>query len=381
MCRCLCEEGDARESKAKDRRGIGTSSLACSVPASRRLIGGPRLQARSTRANVGRAFIQVRGQTPTPTAGHISALGSARWRRSDSVTAKHARPRSNRSASPTGHGPWRGYAALDANTLTRSSAAAGDLAEGLLRWRSWFYLAVESIKNQYRRTVIGPWWLTIQTAAYVAGLAVLFGAIFRERLDYFVPYVAGGFIGFVYVSGLTRAGAEVFVKSASTIKSTRQPLSVLIFRAAAIEFLQFAHNAIIVVSFVALGLVSPTWALGLVPLAIAIMTINGVAVGFWLGPAVARFRDLGPLVASVLQVLVFFTPIFWQVDSLHPDSRTAMVAWNPFYHLLAIFRNPLLGEPITSTTVIAVAIISATNLFLAVVVFSRTRSRIPYWVA
>ena len=98
---------------------------------------------------------------------------------------------------------WHGYAPLDASLGAQMRAAAGDVAEGIRRWRSWTYLAVESVKNQYRRTVIGPWWLTLQTAAYVFGLAILFGAIFRRPLDEFVPYVAGGFIGFQLLAGLT----------------------------------------------------------------------------------------------------------------------------------------------------------------------------------
>ena len=88
----------------------------------------------------------------------------------------------------------------------RATAAAGDVAEGLRRWRSWTYLAVEAVKNQYRRTVIGPWWLTLQTSAYVVGLAVLFGAIFHQPLDEFVPYVAAGFIGYTLLAGLTGQG-------------------------------------------------------------------------------------------------------------------------------------------------------------------------------
>ncbi len=85
---------------------------------------------------------------------------------------------------------WHGYAPLDANFRAQASAALGDVAEGVRRRGSWTYLAIEQVKNQYRRTVIGPWWLTLQTAAYVVGLAMLFGAIFHQPLDEFLPYVA-----------------------------------------------------------------------------------------------------------------------------------------------------------------------------------------------
>jgi ABC-2 type transport system permease protein len=276
---------------------------------------------------------------------------------------------------------WHGYAPLDAGLGVRVSAASGDVAEGIRRWRSWTYLAVEAVKNQYRRTVIGPWWLTIQTAAYVGGLAVLFGTIFHESLHDFVPYVAGGFIAFSLLSGLTRAGSDIFVNHASVIKSTRQPLSMLVLQAVMVELLQFLHNLVIVALFIAFGLVPVTWMLVLVIPAVLVILLNGVALGLWLGPSVARFRDVGPFVTSILQVMVFFTPIFWRVDSLQAGSRGYLVAWNPFAYLLGIFRDPLLGGPLHLATYVGAAILTFVNVLLAAIIFSRGRSRLPYWVA
>src|SRR3954447_13728563 len=105
---------------------------------------------------------------------------------------------------------WTGYAPLDAGPLVAFQAAASDLAEGFRRWRSWRYLAVETVKNSYRRTVLGPWWLTLQTAAFVMGLAVIFGQILHESFHDFLPYVAVGLILFNLLAGLTRAGTTVF---------------------------------------------------------------------------------------------------------------------------------------------------------------------------
>lgn len=296
------------------------------------------------------------------------------------MSRRHARTTSRRASAPTTF-VWQGYAPLDAGMGARISAAAGDVAEGLRRRRSWTYLAVESVKNQYRRTVIGPWWLTLQTAAYVFGLAILFGSIFRQPLDEFVPYVGAGFIGFTLLAGLTRQAADVFVNNASTITSTRQPLSSLVFQAVMVELLQFGHNLVIIAGFVAVGFVPMSPKLVLIVPAVLIILLNGLAIGLWLGPTVARFRDVGPFVTSILQVMMFFTPVFWRVDELHPDSRNVLVVWNPFAHLLGLFRDPMLGEFPSPLTWTGVAAVSAANVLLAFWVFPRTRSRLPYWVS
>lgn len=276
---------------------------------------------------------------------------------------------------------WRGYAPLDAQRRIRLLAAAGDLAEGMRRWHSWTYLAVESVKNQYRRTVIGPWWLTIQTAAYVAGLAVLFGTIFHQPLREFVPYVAAGFIVFSLLSGLTRQAADIFVNQASVLKSTRQPLSMLVFQAVTVELLLFFHNLLILLVFLLFGLIPMTFSLLLVLPGLLCIILNGVSLGLWLGPVVARFRDVGPFVSSVLQSMAFFTPIFWKPETIPEGSRALLVGWNPFAYLLAIFRDPLLGNSINLMTYVGAGILTIANISLAITVFSRQRSRLPYWVA
>lgn len=276
---------------------------------------------------------------------------------------------------------WHGYAPLDASMGAQMRAASGDVAEGIRRWRSWTYLAVESVKNQYRRTVIGPWWSTLQTAAFVFGLAILFGSIFGRPLDEFLPYVAGGCIGFFLLSGLTSQGAGVFANNGSTLTSTRQPLSGLVFHAAAVELLQFAHGMVIVGALVALGFVPLSLKLLLVAPAILIIMVNGLAIGLWLGPTVARFRDVGPFVEAIMRMMMFFTPVFWSVDDVKSSARDAVVVWNPFAYLLDLFRDPLLGELPSAMTWTGVAAVTTTNLILAAWVFSRTRSRLPYWVS
>ncbi|MBK5307529.1 MAG: ABC transporter permease [Frankiaceae bacterium] len=275
---------------------------------------------------------------------------------------------------------WHGYAALDAPPGERARAATGDLAEGFRRWRLWTFLALNEIKSQYSRTVVGPWWLTLQTLVYVAGITFLFGTLFHQPVRVFLPYVAIGVIVFSLLGGMTRFCANVFVGEASSIVSSRQPLSALLLRGVSVEFLQFAHHLVILVVIAAAGLLVFNVATLLVIPALLLIALNGFALGLWLAPAVARFRDIGPVVASVLQMLSFFTPIFWRVDSLSGQKRASLLAWNPFYYLLETIRGPLLGNAALHPFVGAV-VITAVNVGAGMLVFSHTRSRIPYWIS
>jgi ABC-type polysaccharide/polyol phosphate export permease len=276
---------------------------------------------------------------------------------------------------------WSGYAPLDAPVSIRFRAAANDLVDGVRRWRSWSYLAVEAVKNQYRRTVLGPWWLTLQTAVYVFGIAVIFGQILQQPLRSFLPYVAVGLITFNLLVGLTRAAANVFITAASTMKSTGQPLSGFVLRDVTIEFIQFGHNLLIYLLFLAVGLVPLSVKILVAVPIVAAIALNGLLTGLWLGVAVARFRDVAPFVNSVLQVLIFFTPVFYKLSALNHSARGALLGWNPFTYLLSGFRAPLIGAPLLPSYYIGTAIVTLANLVVAAVVFTRLRSHLPYWVA
>lgn len=273
-----------------------------------------------------------------------------------------------------------GYAALDATATVKAVAAGADFFAGVRRYRSSRYLAVETMKNLYRRTVLGPWWVTLQSALYVAGLAAIFGQLLHSSTKEFLPYVTSGYLYFVLLLGVIRAAAMVFISASSVIMSTRQPLTGLVLRDVTVEFLQFGHNAIILLVLYPLGLLDPHWTVLLIPVVLAVTALNAVALALWLGPFVARYRDVGPAVMSVLQVIIFFTPVFYKSRGL-TGAAEAVVRLNPLSYFIECFRPLLLGSIPTATNLLTLAGVTAANVILGAVVFSATRSRIPYWVA
>ena len=107
----------------------------------------------------------------------------------------------------------------------------------------------------------------------------------------------------------------------------------------------------------------------------------GLFLGLWLGIAVARFRDLQPFVTSILGVAIFFCPVFYQLDSLSSGIRNVLLVWNPFTYLIMAFRTPLLGEPLLWSYYVGSGIVTVINVAVGLAVFTRARSRLPYWVA
>jgi ABC-2 type transport system permease protein/lipopolysaccharide transport system permease protein len=275
---------------------------------------------------------------------------------------------------------WTGYAPLDADPRVQFRAAVSDIQEGLRRWRSWSYLAVENVKNRYRRTVFGPWWLTLQMAILIVGISVVFGHLLHNGLRSFVPYVGLGYIVFMLLSGVTSTASVVFIAGASTLKSTRQPLSNLVLRDVGVDFINFAHNMVIYLVFLLTGLVPFTPKILISLVIVVVIAVNALFLGLWLGIAVARFRDLQPFVNSILGVAIFFCPVFYRLDSLSSGIQHVLLFWNPFSYLIMAFRTPLLGEPLRVSYYVGSAVVTLINVVVGLAVFTRARSRLPYWV-
>jgi ABC-type polysaccharide/polyol phosphate export permease len=116
--------------------------------------------------------------------------------------------------------------------------------------------------------------------------------------------------------------------------------------------------------------------LALAGLAIACVALLGV--GFSMGLAGARYRDLHHAIGAITTLAFVLTPVFWDKNLLKPGSL--WLALNPFYYLLEVIRGPLLGQ-IPSTRVWVIAILIALfSLTLGVFTYLRNYKRLAFWI-
>src|SRR5882724_3643293 len=81
-------------------------------------------------------------------------------------------------------------------------AAVTDLVDGMARWELWSTLGWHDIRQRYRRSVVGPFWLTLSMGMMIGGLAYLYSGLFGQNIERYLPYVATGMIVFGLISSL-----------------------------------------------------------------------------------------------------------------------------------------------------------------------------------
>ncbi|SHK46347.1 ABC-2 type transport system permease protein [Pseudonocardia thermophila] len=262
--------------------------------------------------------------------------------------------------------------------------AFDDLGRGWKQRALWGYLGWQDIKQRYRRSVLGPLWISISMAVIAVAMGILYGALFGEDLATFLPYVATGLLIWNFVQGSIIEGSEVFIANEGLIRFLPAPLSLHVYRLVWRQTLFFLHNLIVWLVLVIIFPQPIGWTLLLAIPAFALLMINGAWIAIVSGILATRFRDIPPIIASLTQLLFFMTPIVWQYDRLLSmpavAERARIAEINPVLHFVEIMRQPMLGQPIAWHHWVVVGVITVVGCLTALVALRNYRSRVAYWV-
>ena len=269
----------------------------------------------------------------------------------------------------------------DKGWMQRFGLVWSDLQEGAKLYRLVWTLAFSDIKLRYRGSLIGPFWLTLSTAIQIGAMAFLYADLFNTDIHTYIPFLAVSLVLWGYLSSLTSDGCTCFSAYDTLIKGTRMPFIVHVVRSVIRNTIILLHNAVVIVAvFVLMGKPLTFYSLAAIP-GFLLWLIDGVAISFLLGTICARFRDIPQIVAAIMQVAFFMTPIMWQATTLRGHSGTeSVVLYNPFVYILDVVRNPLLNEPLSALFVMKALVISGVLVLVSLVSFARFRGRISFWV-
>lgn len=262
---------------------------------------------------------------------------------------------------------------------SRAGAALRDLMLGLDNWRLWTLLAWMDVKQRYRRAVLGPFWITISMSVLVVALGILYAGIFRQDIRSFLPYIGAGFIVWHLFSTTISESATAFTQAEGLIKQGGIPLSLHVFRSIFRNLLIGAHNFTVMLLLYLWQPSLLSWNLFLLIPGLVLFVVNLAWISMILGILCTRYRDLPPIVANLLQIMFFISPIMYRPDAL-PRDLVFFVHLNPIYYFIEIVRAPLLGIAPVMGAYVILTVMAVAGLLAAFLLFTRARRRIPYWV-
>ncbi len=266
---------------------------------------------------------------------------------------------------------------INVSKSTRPSGLT-DLVQSFKSFRIIFFMALSDLRARYKRSVLGPFWLTLSTAAGSAGLGFVWSELMHIDAKSFVPSLTAGLILWQLISQLIVESTTIFSRQAYIIRNFSLPVSIHPMQLMLRHLINFAHN--IPVFFVVtlfLGNSIPETIFVAIP-CLLLLCLNMFWISILMAMMGARFRDMEYLVTAFMPILMFISPVFYRPNYL--PVKQWVIWMNPFSHLIEIVRAPMLGSLPDSNVILVNLIMLFVGGTLTFVLFNKKRSRIPFWI-
>jgi len=265
------------------------------------------------------------------------------------------------------------------NVSALAEAGLQDMLEGIENWRIWHLMGSAELRRRYARSRLGQFWLTLSTGILIGSLGLVWSVLWKMPVSEMMPYFAASMVLWTMLTGFIGDATSIFSGSGRYFLNERMSFATAIAAMLYQHILIFLHNAVIVVL---------VFAVFKRPIGLqALLAIPGfclaVLTAMWLAYVVAilctRYRDLGQVVTSLLQIAFFVTPVLWKVEFV-PEPYRNMIALNPFAIYLSIIRDPILGVPVPLEHWAIATAITVGGFLLSLPFIGRYHRRIVYWL-
>jgi len=223
----------------------------------------------------------------------------------------------------------------------------------LWRYRELFYFFTwRDVKVKYKQTFLGVLWVLIQPAITVIIFTVFFGRALKIPSSE-IPYPIFVFSGLLFWNAfsttLVNAGTSM-VTNANIIKKVYFPRLIIPISALLVSLVDllvtFSLFILIVLFYPFSTPLKVDWFL-FAPASLAaflLMIVGTTGLSSMLSALNVKYRDFRYLVPFALQVMLFLTPVIYPINILYYPGLEYILALNPMYAVIEIFRYPLLHQ-------------------------------------
>jgi lipopolysaccharide transport system permease protein len=252
-----------------------------------------------------------------------------------------------------------------------------DIAPFLTRHVTWRALAAGDIRSKYRRTFLGPWWLTATNGLTALIMGLVAGRFLGVDTKTYLPNFIVSITIWNFIASSLSEACYTMINAGSMIKAVNMPILIHVMRMVQRNLIIFLHNMAVIPI---IWLIFP-WDISFTTLlclpGLAVVYVFVVSASVITSMVCVRYRDVPPVVAALLQLLFFISPIIWLPS--HIRGGEIIVQLNPIAYLLSVTRDPIMGTLPSLVSWLgalgAVALLTAAMIYI----YTQYRSRVVYW--
>ena len=240
------------------------------------------------------------------------------------------------------------------------------------------YMAWSDVRARYKRSVLGPFWITISTAIGVVGMGFIWSELFHMERAVFIPLLTIGLILWQFISACITESTSIFYRQAHIIRNHNLPISIHPAQLLLRQLINLAHNIpLFFVVALLLGGKFDWQSLMCIP-GLLLVVLNLYWISLMIGTLGARFRDLEYLITMVMPLLMFLSPVMYRPNALPTFGKYMWL--NPITDMIEIIRYPLLGQPTPDFVYIVNIAMLLVGGSVTALLFNAKRNRIAFWV-
>jgi lipopolysaccharide transport system permease protein len=239
-----------------------------------------------------------------------------------------------------------------------------------------YFLVWRDVSVRYKQTILGAAWAILQPLLTMVIFTVVFGNFARIPSDG-LPYSIFAFAALVpwtyFAQAIGRSGVSL-VSDSNLVRKVYFPRLIIPLAAAAAPLMDFLVSFVVLVLMMAWYGISLHWNLLALPFLLFMTLMTAVAVGLWLAPLNARYRDIGYTIPFVTQVWFYASPVTYPL-SLVPQKWRLLYGLNPMVGVIEGFRWALLGTQHPDVAVTAISLVMVVVLVVTGMIFFRWMER------
>jgi ABC-type polysaccharide/polyol phosphate export permease len=238
-------------------------------------------------------------------------------------------------------------------------------------------LAWSDMRHRYVRSLLGPFWMSLQMAIVVAVLGSVIGQMSNASILARLPMLALSMTAWTFLNSVVLDATTALQNSASLIRDRALPPVIFLLQCTFRQALFALHNAC--VPLVLWLLLSPhdlSGAVAALP-GLLLFVACTFALSLVLGAMATRYRDLKPIIESTLMLAFLASPVIWSSEMI--NHRSTVMRLNPLTHLFAVWREPLAGGHVDPASLAYVLVALALLILASVLTLGHLR-KAAFWI-
>ena len=234
-----------------------------------------------------------------------------------------------------------------------SSAAASSATPGWLDMiRIAGALAWSDMRHRYVRSLLGPFWMSLQMAIVVAVLGSVIGQMSNAGVLARLPMLALSMTAWTFLNSVVLDATTALQNSASLIRDRALPPVIFLLQCTFRQALFALHNACVpLILWLVLTPRDLSGAIAALP-GLLLFVACTFALSLVLGALATRYRDLRPIIESSLMLGFLSSPVIWSSEMI--NHRSTIMRLNPLTHVFAVWREPLVGGHVDTVSIVYV---------------------------